>query len=100
MTYQEINIAIAQCCGWKDISFNGWNDPVGHDPDDDRLRALPNFCLDLNAIHKATMNLTLGEKDDIITQLGKICSLADRLTFASAIQRAEAFLRTKGLWKE
>lgn len=97
MSDQEINIAIAEACGWKfDDSMEMWLSPndIHFFP-----WQLPNYCNDLNAMHEAEEHLR-GHQfqryaemlDDIIGSLGGIR--------ATARQRAEAFLRTLGKWKE
>lgn len=110
MTNEQINTAIAEACGWVDRgSFN-------HDRPDDHLFKRKNldsgesefkwqhefcYCNDLNAMHEAEKVLNtdrLFEKyylalyDTTQSTRWPIC--------ATARQRAEAFLRTIGKWKE
>lgn len=126
MTDQEINEAIARKCGLKvkdvpivpafiDLHHNYLTDkafreyrkayPFGSIP-----MRVPNYCTDLNAMHEAEK--TLSEKMQVwylqkLTQVrykdgvsGMIACMIDKTTFATARQRAEAFLRVFGLWKE
>lgn len=89
MSDDEINKAIAEACGWK---------PAGGCHLD--------YCADLNAMHQA---------EKFIAEMGvnKWWTYADHLVrhnptpfgaetaiHATARQRAEAFLRTIGKWKE
>lgn len=74
---------------------------------DDRY---PNYCNDLNAMHEAEK--ILNEKQQVwylqkLTHVrykqgvgGMIGCMIDKTTFATAAQRAEAFLRTLDLWTD
>jgi hypothetical protein len=62
---------------------------------------VPDFCADLNAIHAAEITLTENEALSFWTTLGIICNFNEAARIrATAAQRAEAFLRAKGLWRE
>lgn len=104
MSEEQINVAIAEACGWTDISqytqaVDGW---YGYEPENGPHSQIPNFCNDLNAMHEAEK--MLGEVHSI-----KSCEYDDWLQStiehdqkwrATARQRAEAFLRTIGKWEE
>lgn len=63
---------------------------------------LPSYDSDLNAMHEAEQVLTQGQKTQYIFQLQTICGgqqFGDNY-FATAAQRAEAFLRVLGRWKD
>lgn len=113
MTEEQIRIAIAEACGWK-REFDGnheepewyWIPP--NDPDGDG--ELPDYCNDLNAMHEAE-TATFGSTDlwqkfvfkllntcggSGMDELDGLCCLVQ----VTALQRAEAFLRTIGKWKE
>ena len=74
------------------------------------LQRTPNYPADLNAMHEAEKVLT--EKQQVwylqkLTQVrfkngvaGMIACMNDKTTFATAAERAEAFLRTLNLWRE
>jgi hypothetical protein len=89
MTNEEINIAIAEACGWKD------SEPI------------PNYCSDLNAMHDAE-NWIIANKSslwlfqDYAQNLSKNSQTRglDGYIHSTARERAEAFLRTIGKWKE
>lgn len=110
-------IAIAEACGWTEINF-----PMGRDtvicPKRERENggkwstAIPDFCDDLNAMHEAEKMLSSifdygkGEsqwsdylgwlgycREDNIKEVFGVCH-------STAAQRAEAFLKTLGLWQE
>lgn len=114
MTDQEINEAIAESVGWRDIlPQNGALE--GFRTEAATCRSfVPNYTGDLNAIHEVEMGLK-GSKED------EHCEMADYqehlclvcgdgveplnvydidLIRATAGQRAEAYLRTIGKWKE
>jgi hypothetical protein len=91
MSEEEINIAIAEACGWK----TGYRDPEAWHP-------LPDFLHDLNAMHEAEKVLDYNQMNRyqnielsrfVHTGTTWICS-------ATASQRAEAFLRTIGKWED
>ena len=70
----------------------------------------PDYCHDLNAIQSAMMTLDdPHERLTLVANLMTVCgygesymeALADFLVVnATARQRAEAFLRVKGIWQE
>ena len=100
MTEEQINIAIAEVCGYKKHEeFYRWRDPQTKE----LLcwKSLPDYCNDLNAMHEAEKifdnALYCRYIDELCTQAikGKNC-----MYLATAAQRAEAFVRTIGKWKE
>lgn len=101
MTDEQINAAIAEACGWRDLIFTGlgqflqrW---MGRKNKHEALQDTPNYCTDLNAMHEAEQRLTKEQSDDYVARLFDSCYES---TFATARQRAEAFLRTLGKWEE
>jgi len=106
MTDQEINIAIAEACGWKrcePCAKNGyfrWRTPENTGCRVD----LPSYTTDLNAMHEAEKVFRTRHTTDFIEMrnwLFEICGRnADFAWHATAAQRAEAFLRTLGKWKD
>ena len=67
-------------------------------------RKLPDYLNDLNAMHEAERTLNENERACYIQWLVKIAE-RDKPPFfhaviATAPQRVEAFLKTKGLWRE
>jgi hypothetical protein len=106
MTDEQINIAIAEHCGWTNIGpyyrhygRRNW-EWFGDSPKDGRQKYIPDYCNDLNAMHEAEK--TFGV--DLDTYIDKILDLTgyfmgDILTM-SARQKAEAFLKTIGKWDE
>ena len=99
MTDEQINIAIAEACGWK------YEKNETHAPDGafwwSKKPEFPDYCSDLNAMHEAEKifdnALYCRYIDELCTQAikGKNC-----MYLATAAQRAEAFLKTINKWKE
>jgi hypothetical protein len=122
MDNQDINIAIAEACGWTQIKdeWLHWDGPptkyfsgIENDPEciERQIRQeIPNYCNDLNAIHEAEMLFVDDHfnRSDYTWELQKIVlgrnaeSVKGKTTFqiihATARQRAEAFLRTLEKW--
>jgi hypothetical protein len=88
MTNKQINIAIAEACGWKEESFGpSWYESV---------TKMPDYCNDLNAMHEAEKILSDQQASAYITTLCLEVQPEPKLYHATARQRAEAFLRTLG----
>jgi len=121
MTDQEINIAIAEACGWvwtyghnslydKCSVLRYWRLPQMKPLEGVAYKDIPQFCTDLNAMHEAWLSLNLGEQCEFSDYLAEIVcrNQPNRLMYdltlhgvienATAHQRAEAFLRTIGKW--
>jgi len=101
MTPEQQRVAIAEACGWK----TGYRDAVSS------VTALPDYLNDLNAMHEAEKVLGILERGTYQNILGSACGgireddgghfVSHRESIhATASQRAEAFLRTIGKWKE
>ena len=113
MKPEQQRIAIAEACGWK-----GWyctkckkQVPPGQvaydehhsDPDDScggLCESSPDYLNDLNAMHDAEKVLNEKQEDIMNSTLWDIMDGRKYLWHATASQRAEAFLRTIGKWKE
>jgi len=82
---------------------------------DDTIGKLPDYLNDLNAMHEAEKKFFNNDNDELKRQyINKLCYVTlgepcdgefglhrvGIVTRATASQRAEAFLRTLGLWKE
>lgn len=61
---------------------------------------LPDYLSDLNAMHEAEKILNTNQAADYCELLRPIICGCWRLVHATAAQRAEAFLKTLGLWEE
>jgi hypothetical protein len=90
MTQEEQRTAIAEACGWK----TGYRDAVSS------VTALPNYLNDLNAMHEAEKVLTSEQVTSYVYSLESMNERWSTPAFATATQRAEAFLRTIGKWRE
>lgn len=95
MTHDEINIAIAKACGI--IGKDKWG-PL-YRTNHGIVRVCPDYLNDLNAMHEAEKVLT--SLVDQLTYLHKLSPIKSEWTLATstALQRAEAFLRTLNLWR-
>ena len=104
MNTEKQRIAIAEACGkWP----SGW--PHDYMNQADRLRHIPDYTQDLNAMHEAEDGLFPQIYDRYVKEIAKRLPPYDSNTarFAdlavmnsTAAQRAEAFLRTIGKWEE
>lgn len=121
MTDTEINKAIAKACGLpiQDVPFTpalasresyytpaAFNEYRKAYPSGMIPMKVPDYCNDLNAMHEAEKQLDDEEKQLYAMNLLLLChKWSSDLTkqfyasHASARQRAEAFLKVKGLWK-
>ena len=118
MSPEKQRIAIATACGWT--KFNSathkWAILYGQPPNAcSNSWELPHFLNDLNAMHAAEKVLTYEQKEQFVFWMNHIHPSADihhsdtqkdfrlevfSLVHSPASQRAEAFLRTLGLWEE
>jgi hypothetical protein len=93
MTNEEINIAIAEACGWK------YANNETHAPDGSfwwsKEPEIPDYCNDLNAMHEAEKVFDTALYCRYINEL---CDLTikgnNSMYMATSHQRAEAFLKT------
>jgi hypothetical protein len=121
MTNTEINIAIAEACGWKktiemrsvvvgydaEIPVEFWHSPDGRSA---CREWYPDYCHDLNAMREAEEQLPCAFCGEFEGELNRLAIESWQLGtgrgglwptwHATARQRAEAFLRTKGLWND
>lgn len=122
MTPEAQRIAIAEACGWKRYELpGGWcwthyklcvvGGPLVFD--DSSTEGLPDYLNDLNAMHEAekvlkTTDGKIGkpcERDQYCMHLNgitghNVTTHSYLIIHATAAQRAEAFLRTLGKWKD
>lgn len=117
MSPEDQRMAIAVATGWKFFGEEGmgWCETPSGMPWLERN--IPDFLIDLNAMHEAEKILTeakpnyYGSFKDYLTCL-EYCVVRDRkieidedewnavIAFATAAQRVEAFLKTLGKWVE
>jgi hypothetical protein len=110
MTDNEIRIAIAEACGWRDVTPNplftpphcGFNDSQGKTESTNcgSKWGIPNYLNDLNAMHEAENMLTKEQQELYYKHLNFNHNRRGPIWHCTAAQRAEAFLRTLNLWKE
>ena len=91
MTPAAQRIAIAVACGWTDTQIidgkYGQSD-------------VPDYLDDLNACHEMEKVLTSEQVTSYVYSLESMNERWSTPAFATASQRAEAFLRTIGKWEE
>lgn len=118
MNTRDIRIAIAESLGWRHREGGMWYHPDGSTVPE---TLIPDYCNDLNAMHEVIKTLDTKQQiqyaDVLCRQTGK--ELLDytgcyypgenpiidmEIIFlvhnSTALQRAEAYLRTIGKWKD
>jgi len=110
MTPETQRIAIAEACGWKQRADKSWHWKDNHPeyPGELIWPEPPDYLNDLNAMHEAEKVLTPEQRVKYSVHLAGVLLIAGldndahllNPVFSTAAQRAEAFLRTKGLWKD
>jgi hypothetical protein len=69
------------------------------------LYAIPNYCNNLNAIHEAEKTIPESLQEKYLDNLYSVCNQDSmyndtwKMNRATALQRAEAFLRILGKWE-
>ena len=116
MTDESQRIAIAESLGWTEVADRlpavhhgvtkvtglpaGWDHEHSHSRWD--YDPVPYYLSDLNACHEMEKGLLVDE-DTRTTYYSHLCALANNEQWAyeaTARQRCEAYLRTKGLWRD
>ncbi|MEN9534775.1 MAG: hypothetical protein RLZ22_270 [Verrucomicrobiota bacterium] len=103
MNNEQINIAIAEACGMH----GAWElkiTPCGCDGQWDYFNPqgnrLPDYCDDLNAMHEAEK---IFDQALYCRYINELCDITikgnNSMYMASAVQRAEAFLKTINKWE-
>ena len=113
MTPEQQRIAIAEACGWTEISDWGAGGINGKHPKEPWTEVIPDYLNDLNAMHEAEKGLNEDQQKlyverlmgDVHNPISDYCqeymwdAVYSFCLHATAAQRAEAFLRTLSLWK-
>jgi hypothetical protein len=97
MNSEQQRIAIAEACGWT-VSANGWWSHPTLPDNGGAMPDAPDYLNCLNAMHEVEKALNNVQRERYRTEL--VYSHAGTDVFATASQRAEAFLRTIGKWEE
>jgi hypothetical protein len=84
-------IAIAEACGWTEISDWAACGIYGKHPRFGWTHLIPDYLNDLNAMHEAEKCLTYEQRHDYATHF-----IDHEIVFATAAQRADAFIKTLG----
>ena len=120
MTPEAQRIAIAEACGWVELSqpvagqgavVRKWKKKGCSHITATQLP--PAYLNDLNAMHEAEKTLTNAQRNDFMCELEELLGFKSgpggwdmdaesmwAMLNATAIHRAEAFLRTIGKWTE
>ncbi len=102
MTNEQINIAIAEACGWKQVEgeecfFDNGTEQV-------YIENIPEYFNDLNSMHEAEKTLTKEQvrvySDFLAYSPHESCWASCTIWHQTSHQRAEAFLKTIGKWEE
>ena len=109
MTNRAINKAIAEFLGWKELDFHlDGKHILGDRPTFSNGKIIsytvdqyvPDYCNDLNLIHEAEKVLTSERVTSYVYLLELMNERWATPAFATAAQRAKAFVETIGKWKE
>ena len=108
MNKEKQKIAIAEACGWSNLQDSDYKpfgkaQLVGRHPggSEQNLLRVPDYLNDLNAMHEAEKVLTGLNDWQLCAYVHTLHKMTSSWVFnATAAQRAEAFLRTIGKWKE
>jgi hypothetical protein len=108
MTNEQINIAIAEACGWREVQISRAPNEFGRRPygwkstehgNRTMETQIPDYCNDLNAMHEAEEVLTRDQIEVFCEQLLPKHHGIWWGIHTTARQRVEAFLRTIGKWE-
>lgn len=103
MSPEQQRIKIAEAVGWTPTPTGWWTMhpsgiPTGEYP---AFTDPPDYLKDLNAMHEAEKVLVGRNNWELCDYVHKLHATTNGWpAFATAAQRAEAFLRTLNLWKE
>jgi hypothetical protein len=99
MTNQQINAAIAEACGWREITnCTCGGKKRGCPPGAHSFSHTPDYCNDLNAMHEAEKHIY--NHNNMWSAYYYEISAGPFSLHATARKKAEAFLRTLGKWEE
>lgn len=101
MKPEEQRIAIAEACGWvKHEKFHRWYSPNANEAITHCQASLPDYLNDLNAMREAEATIRHDSYRWGIYVTRELPRASQDITHATASQRAEAFLKTLGLWED
>jgi hypothetical protein len=105
MTREQKNVIVAEFYGWrfpfhdesmKTTAIMMWVAPGNADWETQKL---PDFCNDLNAMHKVLMTLNSTYLSEYGSQLNIVMNCGTKLMFmASAEQQVDALIKLLGKW--
>lgn len=102
MTNHQINAAIAEVCGWTEIGSCDCGFKISGMPPyrSAHKKHIPDYCTDLNEMHDAEKVLQDDQREVFYPRNLGAWQRPFNVIYATARQRAEAFLRTVGKWEE
>lgn len=103
MTPEKQRVAIAKACGWTDVRYStgGMGGYVGTTPAGGVAWPIPDYLNDLNAMYWAESMLTQEQWCESARIMSDMLHKKGHFTrHADSMERAESFLRAKGLWEE
>ncbi len=103
MSDEQINIAIAEACGWSEISDWKAAGINGLHPSGQWTEVIPNYTSDLNAMHEAMLlHPRKGLLRDFLylEVLEDPTNTANEPAWATAKQWAKAYITSLGKWIE
>jgi hypothetical protein len=106
MSPEAQRIAIAEACGWTEISDWKAAGINGKHPTEPWVEVIPDYLNDLNAMHEAEEVMTEMQRIDYSNHLYDLACEHQKVTekwrylSMTAAQRAEAFLRTLDKWED
>ncbi len=104
MTDEQINKAIAEACGWEQITQDNKPEEIWEHKNPPYMcrveSKIPDYLNDLNAMHEAEKMLNRESGYHEIGGYGLYLVALEHNASATARQRAEAFLRAIGRWEE
>ncbi len=105
MKPDKIQLKIALACGW--VTFHvGLSEKLrGQSPQSKGFQEVPNYPESHDAMAEAFATLDDFDLHDVAYELEAMIGdigweLSPRILMASPLQKAEAFLRAKGLWED
>lgn len=109
MKPEQQNKSIAAHCGWKQSTSSMWEGWWHQKGKKTYQQFCPDYCNDLNAMHEAEKTIPIKLQFIYTSEIvvaytgGRIFMGEDNripIAFASASQKAEAFLKTIGKWED
>lgn len=111
MTPKKMRIVIAQAMGWKKVPDKYYTDKIAFERDGQRCSSVDFYYTeDLNECRKLEMSFSEPDFSEYYDELVNVVQQSEEwasstlsarrmVARSTALQRCEAFLKTKGLWE-